>query len=326
MMQIHITGQDGEKRDFSQFWSTLKWSGSKKDCCRVAEITLPAADTDNYLPHAPVGMGNRVHIEEDGKVLLDGFAVKVTMVSDAGTKTVRIHDRGWYLNRSDGVYNFQNTTPAAAVHRVCGDFDIPVGDLPDTGDFRLTRKFVGVSLYKILATFYSRASAQTGVHYCLRFEGEKFCVRELKRRENTPQILPGVNLVTSNVAESIENVVNRVLILDKNGNTQLTREDGDSQNQYGLGQKTLKQADGAVRQADKLLREGKDPSYQISVTALGDTRLIAGECVLVQDRATGLWGVFAIDSDSHTWANGYYSTQLTLTLQNVMQEVNAGTD
>lgn len=50
----------------------------------------------------------------------------------------------------------------------------------------------------------------------------------------------------------------------------------------------------------------------------GDLRCIAGNGVEVYDQATGLSGLFWIDSDSHTWENGTHIMNLELNFKNIM--------
>ena len=46
--------------------------------------------------------------------------------------------------------------------------------------------------------------------------------------------------------------------------------------------------------------------------------LFAGNGVEVYDKATGLNGLFWIDSDTHTWENGTHIMSLELNFKNIM--------
>lgn len=324
MIRIYAYSHSGIKTDLSQCWEKLTWSGSKQSCARMAEVTLPSAETDKQLPKLEVGLGYRVQIFEEDKCLLDGFVTTLRESTAAGLKTVRVYDRGLAMNRNYAAYNFQNTTPEAAVRRVCGDFGIPVGDLPGTGSFALTRKFSGESLYRILATFYTKAAEKTGVDYFLRFDGVNFCVKTLQRREKSLVLQPGSNLIQADVTANAESIVNSVLVLDDSGSALFTEQDTESMRLYGAAQTTVKTSETVSAEAKKLLADRKDPSRQVTVTALGNTGLVSGETVIVREPYTGLEDVFAIAADTHTWVNGAYTCKLTLDLKNEMAEVDAG--
>ncbi len=324
MIRIYVDSTEGVRTDLSSMWEKLTWSGSKQSCARMAEFTLPEAETDGSLPATNIHLSDHAVIYDGETCLLDGFVTQLQKSTDVGLRTIRVYDRGLAMNGNDGVFDFQNASPAEATRRICAAHGIAVGELADTGSFRLTRKFVGVSIYKIIATFYSKASEATGVQYILRFEGENFCVREISAKDEVLVLEGGRNLVRAKVTENSENIVNRVVVLDSSGNQVLTQWDSESENTHGTRQTVLKNAADPASAAKELLDERKEPTRQISVTVLGDTSLIAGTYVTVREPHTGLQDAFAITADSHTWAGGVYSCTLTLDLKNEMVKVDAG--
>ncbi|MBR2080322.1 MAG: hypothetical protein IKM36_04150 [Oscillospiraceae bacterium] len=325
-MELLLMNASGT-RDLSRFYQSMTVSGSKSSCARSVSFTIPATGADPYLPHVQADPGDRLLVREGERTILDGFLASVSVGSEIGTgKTIKAYDRGLQMNNNSAAYAFRNAAPAEIVRKVCEDFGIAVGDLADTGTYSLTRNFIGVSLYQILATAYTLASGSTGKQYHLRFEADKLCVRELAQRDETLYIRPGSNLLSATSSVSLEKLVNRVAIVDKSGNRISVKDNAESQQRYGVWTKTVQQSDTAAETADETLREFAEPQYSISVQGLGDWRCISGECVGVQDRESGLWGVFAIENDTHTLANGIHTMQLTLTLKNLMAEVKAGSD
>lgn len=81
--------------------------------------------------------------------------------------------------------------------------------------------------------------------------------------------------------------------------------------------------ESAKNEAKKMLN---DRERTASLDGYGDTSCITGYGVTVTDSATGLTGLFYIDTDSHTWANGEYKISLNLNYKNLMNEVEAGED
>ena len=57
-----------------------------------------------------------------------------------------------------------------------------------------------------------------------------------------------------------------------------------------------------------------------SVIALGDVRAISGYSLAVQDSKSGLYGLFYIESDTHTFTDGKHEMSLTLAFKNTMDE------
>ena len=55
-----------------------------------------------------------------------------------------------------------------------------------------------------------------------------------------------------------------------------------------------------------------------NVTVTGDCRALAGYSIIVQEKSTGLYGKFYIESDSHSFSNGKHTMTLTLAFKNLM--------
>ena len=278
---------------------------------------------DASLPKAAVDLGAHVAFwGEDGQ-LFDGFVFSVQVATNDRTSTIRCYDRGIYLNNNQGYYRFQNTTPEAVAQKLAEEFGFSLGEIAPTGH-RFSRNFLGQSLYKILATAYTLASASTGDRYRIAFELDKLTVRKKQQDQETLVIRGGSNLLSASVTESIENLVNRVRVVDDSYQLVTTQEDAASIQKYGVLQQVLRQSENSSAEAKALL-EDNGPSQKITLECVGDTRSIAGRMAAVQEPYTGLWGLFWIDSDSHTWADGIYTNKLTLNFKNIMDEQEVGT-
>ena len=85
--------------------------------------------------------------------------------------------------------------------------------------------------------------------------------------------------------------------------------------------------DGEDAQAEaRQVLEEKGLNRTITVSCIGDTRLTTGKTVVVRQPATGLSGVFWIESDQHSWSGGSYMTTLELELRNMMYQSESGGD
>lgn len=146
----------------------------------------------------------------------------------------------------------------------------------------------------------------------------KLCV--IKKGQYSGVVVEGTyNLEDATYSITSENVVNQVVITDKNGNTIKTLDDLSSRNKYGTVQKVYKQEDGADATAEaKALFHGIDQTG--TILSLGDTRAVSGYSLAVQESKSGLYGLFYIESDSHTFANGKHEMSLTLAFENTMDE------
>jgi hypothetical protein len=90
-------------------------------------------------------------------------------------------------------------------------------------------------------------------------------------------------------------------------------------NQYGMFQKIYKQEDG-INAADVAQNMLKGLEQKGTIQALGDVTCITGYSVAIKDDYTGMWGIFQIDSDTHTWENNIHKMTLELNFSEIMDE------
>jgi hypothetical protein len=320
--RVTITGQDGVERDVSQLVASACWAGSYDRCARTLDLSLAVSQVDKGLPRIPCGLGSLVRLYTEGELRFEGYLFSRTRDTGSNTVEVGCADRGLYLKRNQASYKFKQSSPEAITRRVCGEFGIQVGELAATG-VTLSRNFPGVSLYQIIQTAYTQAALTTGERYVARFRGATLEVKAKKQSGQTLVVRPGSNLITLTDAESVENMVNRVEIRDKNGNRVTVQGDEEAQKLYGVFQSSLQQSESSSREAAALL-EDNGVSQKLTVELLGNPALIAGECVVLQEPITGQYGLFWIDGDTHTWKNGLYQTKLVLNFRNLMDEQEAG--
>lgn len=298
------------------------WSGDIASCCRSLEFDITCIAGAVELPQVEIDLGDRIAFYAEQQ-LFDGFVVSIQKATGDRSKTIRCVDRGFYLNQNQGYYRFRNTTPEVVAKTLSTDFSFSLGDIVSTGH-KFSRNFLGQSIYKILATGYTLASAATGDKYHIGFELDRLCVRKKQQDANTLVIKGGSNLLSSSVTESIERLINRVQVVDKSHNLIATEEDTASIRAYGVLQNVLQQSDDSAAKAKKLLADN-GPTQKITLDCVGDIRSVTGRMVAVQESHTGLWGLFWIDSDTHTWSKGVYTNKLVINFKNIMDEQEVGT-
>ena len=322
---IKLTISDGANvSDVTGLCESVTWSGDYQQCVRTLEFALIQSSTDGNVPVVKCELGNLVTFSMDGRVLFLGYIFSREKSTNNSKISIKCYDRGIYVKQNKGTYKFTGQTAENIASRVCSDFGIPTGELAATG-IGATRIFNGVSLYNIIQTAYTLASQKNGKKYIARFVGDKFCVLEKKVNDETLILEGGVNLMQADVSESIEGIVNQVAIYDSSGNLARTVKNDASIRLYGLIQNRVKQASGkdVSAEANELLKKS-EPEQKIKVENLGNIANVTGGTVVVHEPYTGAYGMFFIDSDTHTWKNGQYYNSLVLNFQNMMDEQEAG--
>lgn len=322
-MRLVITGQDGGSREITQLVGTVEFSGDQKQAARSLTFTLLSSPGDASLPEVDCALGSGVTLQADGAVF-SGYVYSRTRNTEESVIQVHCFDRGFSLKRIETAKKFVDTTPEAAAAQLCGEFGIPMGSLEATG-VPLTRNLIGVSLYDMIATLYTMASERTGKQYRLAFTGENFEVWEIGKRVSPIVIRGETNLIGATVTESVEEMVNSVVIHDDAGNVLSQVQNQAYIRLFGLLQKTLRQTKEDLGPKAQELLETNGIRQKITLQNWGDASLVTGVAVTVREPTTGLFGRFFILSDTHTWKKNLYCNRLVVDYKMTMDKQNAGT-
>jgi hypothetical protein len=261
--------------------------------------------------------------DDSGEELFRGNIFGIDRATEGNSLELTCYDNGIFIKKNKGSYTFKDTTPEAVAGTVCADFGIAAGELAAPGH-TFSRVFFNVSLYDIILTGYKQAANNNGKAYMIRFAKGKMSVAEMGANRTRAVIRGKSNLMSANYSESIESMVNRVLIYSKDDEL-INTMDGDTQ--YGVMQEIIKESEEGkgAEEAAGILKE-KGVKRRATVENLGDSSLIAGDAVIVQEEYTGLTGLFYIESDTHTWKNGVYVNKLVLAFENMMDANEAGSE
>lgn len=311
--------QDNQNIDITNYIRNITWSGGKSEAARRLEINLINSVLDINMPDIYIKNGSILKLfEETGELLFKGYVFKNERISQSSSVSVTAYDPLVYFLKSTGTYNIKNKTAEEIATMLCNAFEVPIGSFAKTGikqSFLANRK----AIYDILATAYTTASKKTGKKYMPLIKDGKLNVIEIGTLVAGFELSDETNIIDSGYTESIENMVNRVRIYDKNNAQVGSVEKPEWIKKYGVLQEvyvTQKKKDTQT-EAKALLT---DVEKTINVEAVGNIRCITGNAVKVKDKATGLTGLFYIDFDTHTWSNGQHIMKLKLNFKNIMDE------
>lgn len=322
---VRVRNSEGEW-DVSHMFRRIAWTGDVDSVCRALELEMIVSATDPRLPYVYLPLAGGISMGVGGQTLFCGYVVSKDKSTDASTMSVTCYDNGFYLKNSRASRKYTGETPETITRQLCSTYGVPVGSLAQTG-VAIRRKFSATELYRIIDTAYTIASQQTGKQYLLRFSGRNL---DVVARTVTPQsviLSRGTNLQTAAYRESIENMKNRVIIVDSEGNFVRAVSDDAAVRKYGLLADVLTQSDGenATAEAREILADN-GVERRVSVTCLGHTKLITGNTVWIHEPYTGLANTCWIDEDTHVWQNGVYTCRLTLNYKNEMRESESGSE
>lgn len=314
MIQKQLTAAG---RDLSQLVEKVTWSGDSKQVARKLVFSIATRSTDRFLPKVTINEGDGVLFKDGGRTLFGGPVFDIEKSASGNITTYTAFDLMFYINNSD-INKVFDDTPEAITAWICSHLGVPFGSAAPTG-IKVYLPWLGRNAYEAIMTSYTTASRQNGKKYIpLMRNVNQVCVIE-KGGLCGVVLDGGYNLTEATYKTSLQKLVDRVIITDKNGNQTSVLEDTGAQAKYGVVQRVYKQEEGKDAAAEaKALLQTIEQSGTVSATS--DTRAVSGYAIAVQEPVTGLYGKFYIESDAHTFENGKEMMQLTLAFSNMMDE------
>lgn len=307
-------------KDITQAVSSVSWSGSVSQAARTAEIAVINAPNDKNVKSLKlnIGAGDAVKLYEDGDLIFFGEVQSTRKTSETGTVTYTCCDLLNHLLKSTGVYNFSDTTAERITKKICADLKIKTGKIAETKTAIKKMIIDGDTFYDIIMKAYTKAAKQTGKKYICRMNGSKLSVEAKGKKVKNFILAEEYNITSAEYEETIENMVNVVKIYDEKGAQAGEVRKDKWVEKYGIYQQIYKMESGInAKTAAKNMLQGIEKRVTLDGIN-GNLKCIAGNGVEVYDKATGLNGLFWIDSDTHTWENGTHTMNLELNFKNIM--------
>lgn len=319
-MEIFLINNTGTT-NITQAITSVTLNGEYRSCCRTLSFGLIKSPLDLNTHKVGIQLGDNIKLVESGKILFHGVVWDRDKTSDSNEINISCKDYGIYLLKNRHSYKFKKIAPEAIVKKICNDYGIKVGNIAVTGK-AISRNFLGVTLYDIIMSAYTLANDKK---YMILFDGEKLNVLE-KGIVPCKPLESGINLLTANVSETLNNMVNKVRIYNKQDKLIKSVESSEDIKRYGLMSEYFKIYDTKEDYTTKAKKMLQGIEQKISVTNFGDCSYQTGKSVIVTEPYTGLKGKFYIDADTHNWKNGIYTNKLTLNFQNLMDEKESGSN
>ena len=174
--------------------------------------------------------------------------------------------------------------------------------------------------YDTIMAAYTKAAKSTGKKYMCYMQGKKFCTKVKGTVVSGYSLDERRNIVSSSYEETIENMVDQVRIYNDKGKQIGVVKNAGHLKRYGLYQEIYTKEKGVnAKKAARHMLVGVEKRVNAEVID-GNIKCTAGSGIKVHDKATGLDGLFWIDSDTHTWEGGRHTMSLELNFKNVMDK------
>lgn len=298
--------------DVSELVENIVWSGDTSQVARTLKVS--AVRKEDFK----VKEGERIVLKEKNKIVFSGIIFDIGRTASSFVEQYLAYDLMFYINNSDINARFKGT-PEDIAGKVCKLLGIRTGRIAKTG-IQVSMPCFGKRAYEAIMAAYTVAARKNGKKYIPRVN-EKNELEVIEKGELCGVVLDGENnLIEATFKTSLQNMVNRVLITDKNNNIVKKIDDSGLIGKYGVIQRVLKQEEkkDMTSEAKNMI---KGAEYSATVTGLSsDFRAVSGKSIIIREKETGLNGKFYIESDSHTFSAGKAEMSLTLAFKNLMDE------
>lgn len=313
-------------KDITQLVHKVTWSGSRTAVAHKLVFQYVQDVRDPNLPVYPIDNGETVHgYDEDGNEVFIGNVYDIEKDVKSSLVTVTAFDHLFILAKSRTTKKFVNMTPEDITTAVCKELGVAVGELAQTRtpvSFIATRK----TGYQIIMMAYTEAAKKLNkdkeekdkVRYHPVMNGSKLDIITKGTLIEGYEANGLTNLLDSRYKESIEQMVNQILITDEQGNQTGYYKDDDLIKKYSMIQDVYKSDPKKDTQAEvKALI--KKPERSAALDCLGDYRVKAPYSIKVKELLLQP-GQFWIKSDVHTFENGTHMMKLELEFENIANE------
>lgn len=204
--------------DVTNLVITVTWSGSYKQTARKLQFTIATSPTDYHLRSVNISVGQQVKFYDQDKKLFCGFIFTKEKSYKGNQISITAYDGSIYLLKNKGAYNFKGMTAETIAQKICSDFGLSVGQMAKTGVIQ-SKTFISDTLNDIIMTAYSKAASQNGKAYIMLMINDKLSVIERGSFVIDHTITNQKELSDSRYTESIEDMVNKVKIINEVGST-----------------------------------------------------------------------------------------------------------
>ncbi|OOM71100.1 hypothetical protein CLPUN_50920 [Clostridium puniceum] len=334
MIKIYSLYDGWNLTDITPVCKSVELSASVDQPARKCAFSMIYSLSDKNQPRVQIGPGTLISVvEEEHGEIFRGEVVDRTLSSSSQEETFTCYDYMRFIMNSSTSMNIKNMPPENVTAKACEEVNIKLGDIAVTG-FPINRVCPDKTYYNIIMQCYSEVSKQNGKQYIPIMKADKLSIIEKGQvisnytLQSSNKDVYNNNIIDLSYKDTLENMINRVVIFDADGNYVDKVENAEAVKSYGVFQTTY-----SVEDDKDTYTVARNKLYgfsdEISIEAMGDYSCITGYAAMTKVWYLGLLNntTVYINADSHTWecGTGKYTMKLTVSLTNKMdlQEVDS---
>lgn len=307
-----IIEKDGKK--YKNCFQTIIWSGGINGTFRKLEFEMEINDEFK--------IGDKISFKlQNTKELFRGRIFSIEKTVSSLVMNVTAIDDGIYLNKNRFVKNYFNKMPSSIVDEICKELKLEVGRVPQD-KVKCMFPAIDCSGYEIIMKAYTIQHNKDKKTYSVACNNGKIEILDENIMLET-ELNSSSNIRDATYRTDIERMINQIVIYKVDGEKgqiigKVANE--EDKNKYGLFQDVMQynQDVNNIVNAQDMLEKLNE---RATIVVDGNVDLQAGYTVAVKEEKTGLYGIFLIVEDTHTWKNGNYETRLELSFEIAMDKI-----
>lgn len=303
-------------KDISNYVISYNWQGDISQAGRKVEFTIAYNTKDKIFDNQNIVIGDTVYLYYQDDHIVNSTPIEIfrgvifmrQRNTDNFTFEYTAYDRLIYLAKSKTTRKFSKITVESVITQVCNEMNIEIGSICNIGvyvDFIADN----MSCTEIIKKAFNMAYRKNQKLYHMYINHDKLHVVERSETIENYTASDLVNVESTNHSESIEDMINTIMIVDNNG-VEIGRVSNDSDlSAYGKLQDVYKvDSKQDTQTAAKAML--KTVAFKSSLSGIGNIQCITGYAITVQEEQ--LKGKFMIRSDRHNISGNGHKMELEL--------------
>lgn len=276
----------------------IRWSGDYKQAARTLSFA--------YLPmEKSCRVGDKVVMyDNDGNLVFTGMCINAYYNTSQKVYNVDCVDVLYNLLRSKSFGRYTGTA-ADICRNVCNTFNLN-SKIELSGQSQQLITTGDLTYFDVMAKAIRRNLENN--FFCISAIGNKVYLYTLDNSENVATLTSQTNIREADYSENIENMINKITIIDDYGSIVTTRQNNDDLSKFGMLQNVV--TEKYTEDYKLVLPELHRIDYTASIVIDGNTKCLSGKKVSVIEPNTGFNGSFFILNDEHIWSDNDYHTRL----------------
>lgn len=276
----------------------IRWAGDYKQAARTLSFA--------YLPmEKSCRVGDKVVMyDNNGKLVFTGMCINAYYNTSQKVYNVDCVDVLFNTLKSKAFGRF-NGTSSEICRKVCNIFGLN-SEISYSGQSQQLITTGDLTYYDVMAKAVRRDVGNE--FFCIRALGNKIYLDTPTSTEDVATLTSQTNIREADYSETVQNMINKIAVLDDFGAVVTTRQNNDDLAKFGLMQNVI--TEQYTEDFKLVMPDLHGIDYTASVTIDGDNDCIAGKNVTITEPHTGFNGKFFILNDEHVWSADDYFTRL----------------